>query len=152
MLLCLAWALGARDLHWQNVIATSNGPVLIDLETLLQPDGLAAAATNVPPTSSEPSAAGAGDMCLTSGLLSCLQPSADGDAVDVGGLRGRADRLPPVEIAEWRNLRTDAIEKHTVPRAVAPGVNQITCGDARWIRRRTRARCSAGIAEPIGAC
>ena len=43
VLLCLAWALGARDLHWQNVIATSGGPVLIDLETLLQPDGLGAA-------------------------------------------------------------------------------------------------------------
>lgn len=124
VLLCLAWAMGARDLHWQNVIATSSGPVLIDLETLLQPDGLGEETSSVPPTSSVPSAAG--EACLTSGLLSCLQPSADGDAVDVGGLCGRADRLPPVDIAEWQNLRTDAIEKHTVYRAIAPGLNQIT--------------------------
>ncbi len=125
VLLCLAWALGARDLHWQNVISTSGGPVLIDLETLLQPDGLGAANTSVPPASSESPTAGAGELCLTSGLLSCLQPSADGDAVDVGGLCGRADRLPPVETDEWKNLRSDAIEKHTVFRAVAPGLNQI---------------------------
>ena len=126
VLLCLAWALGARDLHWQNVIATSRGPVLIDLETLLQPEGFAAATANLPSGSVKSPGTADGAACLSSGLLSSLETRGDGQAVEVGGLRGRADRVPPVEVVEWSNLRTDALEKHIARRAVPPGLNLIT--------------------------
>jgi type 2 lantibiotic biosynthesis protein LanM len=126
VLLCLTWLLGARDLHWQNVIATAAGPVLIDLETLLQPDGLGGATGRSPSASPDAAAAGDADACLASGLLSCLQPSGNGDAVDVGGLRGRADRLPAVPSVEWTDLRSDAIQKRTTSRPVARGMNLIT--------------------------
>src|SRR5690606_14648637 len=37
-LMCVTSVLGARDLHRDNLVATTGGPVLVDLELLLQPD------------------------------------------------------------------------------------------------------------------
>ncbi len=36
--LALAFVLGAKDLHFENIIASGEHPVVVDLETLLQPD------------------------------------------------------------------------------------------------------------------
>lgn len=43
-LLAVAWLLGARDLHMDNVVATLVGPVVVDAEAVLQPDALPLAA------------------------------------------------------------------------------------------------------------
>ncbi len=37
MLLCIASMFGATDLHYENIIATTNSPVVVDLETIISP-------------------------------------------------------------------------------------------------------------------
>jgi type 2 lantibiotic biosynthesis protein LanM len=140
--LCLAWLAGASDLHWHNVIATSRGPVLIDLETALSPGGrvgVTAAPLDSPPGRPEqsrrstpaerPADEERGDECLTSGLLSCVQRGPDGEAMEVGGLRGRADRLPPVTTRQWYALRSDAIGSTIAARLRRAGVNAIVVAE-----------------------
>lgn len=73
--LALAWLLGACDLHDGNLLATPEGPVLLDLETLLQPDRDA-----VP----GPLA----DSVLRAGLLPQLEFDAALRPADVGALGG----------------------------------------------------------------
>ena len=81
-LLCLSWIFGARDLHAENMIATSQGPVIVDAEMLMQPQGSQLFA---------PADAGSGTdttTCLDTGLLSLIHRQADGTMIDIGGLRG----------------------------------------------------------------
>jgi lantibiotic modifying enzyme len=40
-LVALAWVLGSRDLHAENIVATREGPVLVDAEMLLAPGNVA---------------------------------------------------------------------------------------------------------------
>lgn len=119
--LCLAWLAGASDLHWHNVIATGRGPALIDLETALSPGGRVGSAT----PAERPADDERGDECLTSGLLSCVQRGPDGEAMEVGGLRGRADRLPPVTIRQWHALRSDGIGSTVAARTRRASANAI---------------------------
>ena len=74
-LIFLTHVLGSRDLHMENLVATRRGPVLIDLELLLQPEL----------TGSE---SVADRSCLRTGLLSDVEFGRDDDVSDVGGLRG----------------------------------------------------------------
>ena len=78
-LMCIAHLLNGRDLHMENIIATSSGPVLIDAEMLFQPrtDDLESAS------------------CLESGLLSLIDVDARGIPLDTGGLRGAGGSVSP---------------------------------------------------------
>ena len=108
-LLCLMHVLRGRDVHWENVIATHAGPVVIDAELLLQPvaDGEAPASP------------------LLTGLLSCLQTGPDGEIVDVGGLRG--DRIEHGPTAEriWTGLGTDDIRVSEQFQPIGPKANRV---------------------------
>ncbi len=92
-LLCLARLLRGRDLHWENVIASTGGPVIVDAELLMHP---------AVSGEQEPSA-------LTTGLLTVLQSGPDGETVDVGGLRGDRIRAGPTAERVWSDLGSDAI-------------------------------------------
>lgn len=73
--LALAWLLGACDLHDGNLLATPEGPVLLDLETLLQPDR-------------DPAPGPLADSVLRAGLLPQLEFDAALRPADVGALGG----------------------------------------------------------------
>ena len=102
-LLCAAWILGGRDLHMENVVATRQGPVLVDVEALIQP----------PQNSS--SAAGPGDpgeeadSFLVTGLLSFSQVGVDGGVHDVGGLCGGGGRPASSRQRDWIDVNTDTM-------------------------------------------
>lgn len=108
-LLCLMHVLRGRDVHWENVIATRAGPVVIDAELLLQPvaDGESPASP------------------LLTGLLSCLQTGPDGEIVDVGGLRG--DRIEHGPTAEriWTGLGTDNMRVSEQFQPIGPKANRV---------------------------
>lgn len=108
-LLCLMHLLRARDLHWENVVATRDGPVVVDAELLLQPR----AADEGTPT---PTA---------TGLLSCLQYGPAGDVTDVGGLRGDQVPLGPVAERVWSGLGTDALTVAEQRLPVGPKANRV---------------------------
>ena len=109
-LACVAWLLGGRDLHMENVVATAQGPVLVDLEALFAPgepraggDGPTAAETGVGQAASLPSS------CLQTGLITYVTGGPDTPLHEVGGLRGRAAGTSTLARRVWKHLRTDAI-------------------------------------------
>jgi type 2 lantibiotic biosynthesis protein LanM len=103
-LLCLAHVLRGNDLHMENLVATGRGPVLVDIEPLLQPvttlraRELEAAAPSDDHDSQE--------SCLATGLLSMFEIGPDGQVFDVGGLRGDGTGALPLPRLVWKNLRT----------------------------------------------
>ncbi|MFV2071599.1 MAG: type 2 lanthipeptide synthetase LanM family protein [Thermoanaerobaculales bacterium] len=100
-LLCLAHLLGANDLHMENVIAGREGPCLVDCETLLQPQLVEAA---VPRGEARGS-----PSCLSTGLVSFSQVSAEGTVFDVSGLCGHGGVAGAMRHQAWLDSGTDRI-------------------------------------------
>ncbi|MEV7929706.1 type 2 lanthipeptide synthetase LanM family protein [Kitasatospora sp. NPDC088779] len=97
--LALLYALDGTDLHFENLIACEDEPVLVDVETLFHPC--------VPADSQEDPAARALESSVyRSGLLPRLL-LGDETAVDVSGLGGDAGRRSPVEGVDWAAGGTD---------------------------------------------
>lgn len=113
-LLCLARFLRGRDLHWENVIASRAGPVIVDAELLVHP-----AAAGEPEAST-----------LTTGLLSMLQSGPDGETVDIGGLRGDRIAAGPTAERVWTNLGSDAIGFTEQRKPIPPKKNRVLLDDA----------------------
>lgn len=113
-LLCLARLLRGRDLHWENVIASRAGPVIVDAELLVYP-----AAAGEPEAST-----------LTTGLLSMLQSGPDGETVDVGGLRGDRIAAGPTPERVWTGLGSDAIGFTEQRKPISPKKNRVLLDDA----------------------
>lgn len=86
-LLCISYLLDATDIHDSNLIATPESPVLIDLETLLQPR-LAAQNASQKQDALRKAAMVTDDSVLRTGLLPSLKLGADGTVADVGCLGG----------------------------------------------------------------
>ncbi|MES2707801.1 MAG: type 2 lanthipeptide synthetase LanM family protein [Verrucomicrobiota bacterium] len=108
-LLCLMHLLGGNDGHMENVIATSGGPVLIDLETLLQPE-LGRNDRNNPGTGTFSEAARrVQDSVLQTGLLPLWQRGRQGALYDIGGLTGEGGYESPAPRQVWENTGTDGI-------------------------------------------
>ena len=108
-LVCLAHLLGGTDLHSENLIASSEGPVLVDTEMLLQPSTRPAAPSSAGALADEDSIAPSRDSCLVSGLVSLIVVDRSGTAFDVGGLQPAASRDLAVPMRRWLGLRRDDI-------------------------------------------
>lgn len=100
----LAYVLGGTDLHFENVIAHGEYPVLIDLETLFQVPlvdcRLPAATTR------------ASEMLRTSVLATSLLPDPsfygdDSKWIDWSALGNTDGQMTPVPVPVWRQLGTD---------------------------------------------
>lgn len=130
-LLCLMHLLGGNDGHMENVIATAEGPVLIDLETLLQPNFGGNAAQN---GAGSGSGSGAGtfteaarrvqDSVLQTGLLPLWQRGRQGALYDIGGLTGEGGYESPVPRQIWENVDSDGICP-AWRRGIARGLNNL---------------------------
>lgn len=118
MLLCLVNALGGTDYHFENVIASGEQPVLVDLETILHPQTL-----TEDPRSLGGAYALAGvrlqDSVLGTGLLPWWVTSEEGATIDVSGLGGVIEQMSIDRAALWKNVNTDqmnlAYEFVTIP-------------------------------------
>jgi type 2 lantibiotic biosynthesis protein LanM len=120
-LMCLTWALRGRDFHMENVVATAAGPVLIDLEMLLQPVSHSAARVTDAVGEAHVSAI-VEESSLSTGLLSLIEITPDGEAQDSGGLRGQRRGRLPFPRRVWKALGTATL--HYVDEAMysaAPG-------------------------------
>jgi type 2 lantibiotic biosynthesis protein LanM len=110
-LLALAHVLGARDLHQENIVATSAGPILVDAEMLLQPS------SREGPLDSEADFASS----LGTGLLNWWHSDQRGGLFDVGGVRPATRRTRTLPGRGWSGLDTDELalapETSYVPRA-----------------------------------
>ncbi|NER27310.1 MAG: type 2 lantipeptide synthetase LanM [Symploca sp. SIO1C4] len=106
MLLCLLYILEATDCHQENIIASGEHPVLVDLETLLHPHS-----HEIDPNKEAGVQYLANqqffDSVIATGLLPKWEVGADGGiAEDISGLGG-VDEQIPVEILTWKNINTD---------------------------------------------
>ncbi|HTV82246.1 MAG TPA: DUF4135 domain-containing protein [Acidobacteriaceae bacterium] len=93
--LCLAAHVRMTDLHMANVMATCQGPALVDAESLGTPQTVAATLTRREP---EPAIAAILDDLLETGLL---PDHSAGDLPDVSGLFGRAAAVPGILVPCW---------------------------------------------------
>jgi type 2 lantibiotic biosynthesis protein LanM len=117
--LALLYALEATDFHAENIIASGEHPVLIDLEALFQP--------RMPENMSQtnPADEAIGHSVLRIGLLPHRIWSSDSiEGVDISGLGGYAGQLTPAPVPTWKEIGTDQM-RITRERMVLPvGENQ----------------------------
>lgn len=109
MLLCLLYMLQGNDCHHENLIASGEHPVLIDLETLLQP-----VASEIDPKIEEVGGAQYEanqqffDSVLRTGLLPRWEFALGGKAEDISGLGGVGEEIY-VRKQKWQNINTDSM-------------------------------------------
>ncbi|MEQ1855394.1 MAG: type 2 lanthipeptide synthetase LanM family protein [Longimicrobiales bacterium] len=108
MLLCLLYVLRGSDCHHENLVADGDQPVLIDVETILQPrDGtgpLPDADQGVIPIEERFL-----DSVLRSGMLPRWQFSKDGRAYDLSALGSVTPQPVPHAVERWVDVNTDAM-------------------------------------------
>ena len=112
-LLCIVYVLGGTDFHYQNIIASGQSPVLIDLETILQP--------RVEPRHGPAIAQAAAtkffwDSVLRTNLLPewCVGPEGAA-SYDTGGLTGSGGQATPFSYFSWRNINSDQMSMVSGP-------------------------------------
>ncbi len=114
-LLCLSYVLNATDLHMDNLVSGRQGPVVVDLETLIQPVFAADAATGGADGETGDRPDGVADTFLPSGLVSYLEVDGAGRVVDSGGLCGTGGQLEASTRRRWRWTNTDAMRFDAEP-------------------------------------
>ncbi len=131
MLLCLLYVLQGNDCHDENLIASGEHPVLVDLETLLHPRAHEVNPTNEVGAQSLANKQFFEDSVLWVGLLPRWEFGADGGkAHDISGLGGAGGEIP-FRMPKWQNINTDnmALEYESgimPPAANTPLLNGIT--------------------------
>ncbi|MFF9397131.1 type 2 lanthipeptide synthetase LanM family protein [Streptomyces sp. NPDC014744] len=98
-LLALLHVLDGTDLHYENLIADGEHPVLVDIETLFHPPLPAA-------ESDDPAARALHDSVHRVGLLPQLLVG-DETALDMSGIGGGQAAPSPVSTADWADAGTD---------------------------------------------
>ncbi|WP_335936718.1 type 2 lanthipeptide synthetase LanM family protein [Streptomyces sp. PTD5-9] len=98
-LLALLHALDGTDLHYENLIADGEHPVLVDVETLFHPPLSVAG-------SDDPAARALHDSVHRVGLLPQLLVG-DETALDMSGIGGGQAAPSPVRTADWADAGTD---------------------------------------------
>ena len=126
-LLCLAYVLNGTDLHRENLVCSGEHPVLIDLETLLQPELdpelFALLAPGPGPALLVTAPRGLEDLVLRTLLLPRWELSPAGGSMDPSGL-GREPQ-GPVQRWCWAHPAADGLHRTRVPRPAPPGRNQV---------------------------
>ena len=121
--LALLYALQAVDFHFENLIASDEHPVLIDLESLFHQQSAEFESKH-----SEQIAWGHFNRSvLRVGLLpQRIWFSADSDGIDVSGLGGTAGQLSPQPVPYWESAGTDSMHIARKRMAIPGGQNRPT--------------------------
>jgi type 2 lantibiotic biosynthesis protein LanM len=103
-LVLLAYLLGATDFHFENVLAAGEHPVLIDLETLLQPYPVSSTPAGLPTDAS------LHRSVLRSGLLPQWTGASAGLAgLDISGLGMNPAQRSTAKMPTWEGEGTDEL-------------------------------------------
>jgi type 2 lantibiotic biosynthesis protein LanM len=123
--LALLYALAATDFHFENLMAASEQPMLLDLEALLQPvlqdpTGLDGGAPML-------AAQALYNSVIAVGLLpQRLWANRESAGIDISGLGGAGGQLTPMGVPIWEATSTDEmrLERRRIP--IAGGHNRPT--------------------------
>ncbi|WP_198042340.1 type 2 lanthipeptide synthetase LanM family protein [Kitasatospora azatica] len=115
-LLALLYALDGTDLHYENLIACGDEPVLIDVETLFHPP-LAVRGME------DPAALALGSSVYRTGLLPHLL-LGDRTAMDASGLGGDPGTPLPMDGVDWADPGTDRMRLVRRPQTFAGAANR----------------------------
>lgn len=140
-LLCLLHALGGNDCHRDNVFATREGPILIDIESLLQPawrPGAPEAAATASP---------ALGTVLQTGLLPLWKRGSDGEFADDGGFSGQGKRRTHLARKVWRGINTDGMHAAEEPAFTIATSNVPICDGQVRMPHHYAGAVLAGFAE-----
>jgi type 2 lantibiotic biosynthesis protein LanM len=107
-LLALLHILGSSDCHYENIVASGDRPVVVDLETVLQPE-----IARAEPPRDRARNLGArrlyDDSVLRTGMLPAWQGAGGDCAYDTGGLSATDDQTTPFAAVGWRATNSDAM-------------------------------------------
>lgn len=104
--LALMYALNATDLHFENIVAAGEHPVIVDLESLFHPHFISESTGG----SAEAAARAKADSVLRVGLLpNRAWSSGDSEGIDFSGLGSAAGQLTPRAAQVWEGAGTDAM-------------------------------------------
>ncbi|MBR7826938.1 type 2 lantipeptide synthetase LanM family protein [Actinospica sp. MGRD01-02] len=125
-LLALMYALDGTDMHFENVIACGDEPVLVDLETLFHPPAPSLAAQTAP----DPAWRALESSVDRVGLLPRLLLGEE-NALDLSGLGGDAGQHWPVDSVSWADAGTDEMRLIRGTHAFEPSLNRpyLAAGD-----------------------
>ncbi|TQF01801.1 type 2 lantipeptide synthetase LanM [Kitasatospora acidiphila] len=98
-LLALVHALGGTDVHFENLLACADQPVLVDLETLFHP-------APAQPAADDPALAAFQSSVYRTALLPCLVAGEHG-TLDLSALGGDRDTPLPNDVTGWDAPATD---------------------------------------------
>lgn len=129
MLLCLLHVLDTIDCHHDNLIASGEYPVLVDMETVMHP--------HVPlyhPGESTESARRLAisrmeNSALRVGLLPIWSASPFARGVDISGLGGVEEQQDASEIIAWEHVNTDRMRPVKVPGTIQMSANAPYLGE-----------------------
>ncbi|WP_344343595.1 type 2 lanthipeptide synthetase LanM, partial [Kitasatospora putterlickiae] len=124
-LLALLHVLDGTDLHFENLVACGDQPVLVDVETLFHPPA------GGPVPTEDPAARALAESVHQVGLLPQLLIGDDG-AVDVSGIGGGCTgrRLSPIDGVDWSAAGTDEMRLVRRPRPFGEAHNRPRLGGA----------------------
>lgn len=102
--LALLYMLEATDLHFENLIAAGEHPMLVDLETLFHPRALLEAVLSA----GEPAFEALQQSVMRVGLLpEPIWGNEEGAGVNISGLGGQDGQLTPGALPQWEGAGTD---------------------------------------------
>lgn len=107
-LLCLLYALSGADLHWENVIACGDQPVLIDLEMLMSTAPRQEEALGSAEASQTAFKQIAGSVLSTS-FLPKWEAGREGRIYDASGLGGSGGQQTCFYSPVWQNINSDGM-------------------------------------------
>jgi len=109
-LLCLLYVLGCSDCHMENIIASGEYPVVVDLETLMLPQTRLFEDKKYEERLSFLVSRHFFDSVLRTGLLPRWQFGPDKKTYDISGLGSIGEQEMLFKKAIWKNLKTDGIK------------------------------------------
>jgi type 2 lantibiotic biosynthesis protein LanM len=98
--------LAAQDFHYENVIAAGEQPLMVDLESILQP-ALVPDADDLAPAERALASELWSDSVLRIGLLPSRTFSRDDHELDLSGLGAVSDQITPMRFPRWADEGTD---------------------------------------------
>jgi type 2 lantibiotic biosynthesis protein LanM len=112
MLLCLLYTLGGNDCHQENLIASGEHLVLIDMETLMHHDQKHLEDFTQATAQMLSNEKFWNDSVLRTGLLPCWDINKDNHiAYDISGLGSIDPQALPWRVLQWKSVNTDSMHQ-----------------------------------------